>query len=123
MNERPNKFIYWTPRILSIFFICFLALFSLDVFESASTPAQIVIGLIMHNLPVFALLAILLIAWKYEIVGAIFFALGGLFYIFLIMRNALVGSFEWYMISYSFIIAGPAFFIAFLFWLNWRQKK
>ncbi|KKS26234.1 MAG: hypothetical protein UV36_C0010G0003 [Parcubacteria group bacterium GW2011_GWC2_42_6] len=94
MNNKPNKFIYWTPRILSILFICFLALFSLDVFESASTPAQIVLGLVMHNLPVFALLAVLLIAWKYEIVGAIFFALGGLFYISLNVRNLLTEQFE-----------------------------
>lgn len=123
MNPKPNKFIYWTPRILSILFLCFLALFSLDVFDSASTPGQIIIGLIMHNLPVFALLAVLLIAWKYEIVGAIFFTLAGLLYIFMISRNALIGPFEWYMLSYSFIIAGPAFFIAFLFFLNWRKRK
>ena len=28
-----NKFIFWTPRILAILFILFLALFSLDVFD------------------------------------------------------------------------------------------
>ena len=123
MNNKPNKFIYWTPRILSILFICFLALFSLDVFESASTPAQIVLGLVMHNLPVFALLAVLLIAWKYEIVGGIGFILAGVLYISVILTNVTKTGFEWYYLAWAAQISGIAFLIGILFLVGWKKKK
>ena len=78
----------------------------------------------MHNIPVFILLAVLIISWKYEIVGAVVFILAGLLYILMIIIGSLdAPSFEPYMISYSFIIAGPAFLIGILFWLNWIKKR
>lgn len=118
-----NKFIYWTPRILSIIFICFLALFSLDVFEPGLSAREIAIGLFMHNIPVFILLAVLLISWKREIVGGIAFILAGLLYVVMILMNVLSNSFEWYMVSWILTIAGPAFLIGILFIINWLQKK
>jgi hypothetical protein len=115
-----NKFIYWTPRVLSIIFLVFLALFSLDVISPELSFWQIVLGLFMHNIPVLVLLIVLLISWKYEIVGAIAFILAGLLYIgFAAWRAPTL-----YMATiWSLIIAGPAFFIGILFWVNWREKK
>lgn len=123
MEKKVNKFIYWTPRILSIIFICFLALFSLDVFEPGLSAREIAIGLFMHNIPVFILLAVLLISWKREIVGGIAFILAGLLYVVMILMNVLSNSFEWYMVSWILTIAGPAFLIGILFIINWLQKK
>ncbi len=117
--KKINKFVYWTPRIMSILFLLFLAMFSLDVFSSELTAWQILIGLFMHNIPVFILLVILIISWKHEIVGGITFILAGLTYIILLFRN----EFEWYMLSWSLIIAGPAFFIGILFIIGWLKKK
>ncbi|MBI4708607.1 MAG: hypothetical protein HY764_00125 [Candidatus Portnoybacteria bacterium] len=119
MQKNVSKFVFWTPRILSIIFILFLALFSLDVFESESGFWQIMLGLFIHNIPALALLAVLLISWKYEIVGGIAFILAGLIYIVLLMRNP----FEWYMIAWALQIAGPAFFIGILFILGWKKKR
>mgnify|MGYP002070012838 CR=1 FL=1 len=31
-KRKVSRFLYWTPRILSILFILFLAMFSLDIF-------------------------------------------------------------------------------------------
>ena len=76
----------------------------------------------MHNIPVFILIIILVISWKYEIVGGIAFILAGLFYIATMLINALKYPFEWYMLSYSFIIAGPAFLIGILFLIGWKKK-
>jgi len=121
--KKINNFIYWTPRILSIIFILFLAMFSLDVFETGLSFWETILGLFMHNIPVFILLAILLISWKHEIVGGIAFTLAGISYIIMIMANALRNSFEWYMISYSLIIAAPAFLIGILFMINWYRKN
>ena len=124
MEKKINKFIYWTPRILSIIFICFLALFSLDVISPELSFWQIVVGLFMHNIPVFILLAVLLISWKHEIVGGIVFILAGLLYSGLsIIRIIMSNPVEWYMLFWSLQIAGPAFLIGILFIINWRRKK
>jgi len=123
MEKKMNKFIYWTPRILSIIFICFLALFSLDVISPELSFGQIVIGLFMHNIPVFILLAVLLISWKREIVGGIAFISAGALYVVMILMKILSNSFEWYMLSWILIIAGPAFIIGILFIINWLKNK
>jgi len=114
-----SKSLYWTPRILSIIFISFLALMSLDVFSPELSFWQIVVGLFMHNIPALVLLIVLLISWKYEIVGGIAFILAGLLYIAWLMRKP----FQWYMIIWSLQIAGPAFLIGILFLIGWSKKK
>jgi hypothetical protein len=117
---KVNKFIFWTPRILSILFILFLAVFSLDVFGNNYTFWETVTGLFMHNIPSLILLIVLIISWKYELVGAVVFILAGLFYIAMLAMNP---QFEWYMLSWSIMISGPAFLVGILFYIGWRQKK
>jgi hypothetical protein len=119
IKKNVNKFIYWTPRILSIIFICFLALFSLDVFSPRLSFWQIASGLFMHNIPALVLLVVLLISWKYEIVGGIAFILAGLLYIFLLLVNPQL---EWYMLFWALQISGPAFLIGTLFAIGWLKK-
>ena len=115
-----NKYLYWIPRILSIIFILFLAMFSLDIFDGNYGFWGTILGLFMHNIPVFILLIVLIISWKHEIVGGIIFILAGLFYIITLLMNPQL---EWYMLSWSLLIAGPAFLIGILFLLNWKFKK
>ena len=92
---------------------------SLDVFYSELSFWQTVVGLLMHNIPTLVLLVVLLISWKYEIVGGIAFILAGLLYIVVLMRNP----FEWYMLSWVIQISGVAFSIGILFFINWFKKK
>ena len=73
-----KKFIYWLPRVLSILFILFLALFALDVFGEYGFP-EILIALFMHLIPNFLLIIALVIAWKWEVVGGVIFLALGLF--------------------------------------------
>jgi hypothetical protein len=123
MDKKINKFIYWAPRVASILFILFLAMFSLDVFGQGYSFSETVVGLLMHNIPAFILLVVLLISWKHEIVGGIAFILAGLLYTAMIIMNAIQGSFEWYMLSWILTIAGPAFIVGILFIVNWIQKR
>jgi len=119
MEKKINKFVYWVPRILSIIFIFFLALMSLDVFSSKLSFWQILVGLFMHNIPTLVLLIVLIISWKYEIVGGITFILAGLFYIIMVSIKV-----AWYLaLSWSLTIAGPAFLIGIFFMINWFKKK
>lgn len=123
MNKKTRNLIFWTPRILSIIFIIFLSLFSLDVITPEASLKEIIIGLFIHNIPVFALTIILIISWHYEIVGGIFFILAGLLYIGQMTINAINYGFAYFEISYSFIIAGPTFLIGSLFLIEWKKKS
>jgi hypothetical protein len=111
MEKKINRFVYWTPRILSIIFILFLAVFSLDVFDMKLGFWETALGLFMHNIPVFVLSIVLLISWKREIVGGITFILAGTLYVVIMLMNS------------SLIIAGPAFLIGILFIINWLKKQ
>jgi len=121
MEKKINKFIYWTPRILSILFILFLMLFSLDVFEPGLSAREIAIGLFMHNIPALILLVVLVVSWKHEIVGGVVFILAGIAFI----ASKLVGSrLEGGMAWWSFLlISSPAFLIGILFIINWLKKR
>jgi hypothetical protein len=43
-----KRFLYWFPRVLSIVFICFLTLFSFDVFEIQAPWYQLLGAFLIH---------------------------------------------------------------------------
>jgi len=80
--------------------------------------------MLMHNIPVFVLAILLWLAWKREWIGAISFLAAGILYILLLVISAInSGKFEWHILSWSMILAGPAFIIAYLFWRNWKRRR
>jgi hypothetical protein len=110
----PKKFLYWSPRILSLLFVVFLSLFSLDVFNEYQGLAMLP-ALFMHLLlPIILLLAIIA-AWKWDLVGAIVFLAFALYYVWMVGFNR---HWSWYV-----TISGPAIIIGYLFLLNGLQKK
>ena len=122
MKKKINKFIYWTPRILSIILILFLTIFSFDVFEEGLNFWQTALALFMHNIPVLILLIVLLISWNYEIVGGIVFILAGISQ--MILSVAREAPDPWYIaLSWSLILVVPAFIIGILFLMGWFKKK
>jgi len=120
---KTDRIIYWLPRVMAIIFLLFLSMFSLDVFDSQKSAGELVAGLFIHNIPGLVLLAVLVAAWRREIVGGVAFIAAGLLYIGFMVNNALGGKFEWYMVSYSLIIAGPAFLTGILFLMGWNRRK
>ncbi|MFA6992893.1 MAG: hypothetical protein WC269_06535 [Candidatus Gracilibacteria bacterium] len=123
MVNNIQRKICLVPKIAGLFFVAFLSLFSLDVISPEYSVGQILLGLFMHNIPVFILLAVLFVAWRYEIVGAVVFALAGVLYILLIIFNTINHQFAWYMVSWCFSIAGPAFVVSYMYFYCWRNKK
>lgn len=122
MEKETNKFVYWTPRILSIVLVLFLTLFSGDVFEENLGFWSTVLALLIHNIPSLLLAVIVWISWKkYEIVGGVAFILAGITHlIFSLIRQTID---PWYMtFTISLIIDGPAFLIGFLFLVGWLTK-
>lgn len=124
MNEKTTKLVYWAPRIFAILFLVFLAMFSLDVIQPGLSTGQIIRGLLMHNIPVFVLGTLLIIAWKHDIVGGITFILAGLLTSGLMVTRAINSGAPWYhLLSWILTIAGPAFLVGILFLVNWFSKK
>ena len=69
------KILYWVPRVLAILTGLLLLVFSFDSFGGDSTFGKELQGFLVHNIPLFVLIIILVIAWKYEIVGGALFIL------------------------------------------------
>ncbi len=122
-DGKVPKWMYWTPRIASIFMLLFLTVFSFDVFDTGLGFWGTTLAFFIHNIPVIVLAVVLWISWKREIVGGIAFILAGLLYILQMVINAINNPIEWYMLSYSMIIVGPLFFIGILFLIGWNRKK
>ena len=80
--------LHWTPRILCILAILFISLFALDSFSSERSLWQNIAALMMHLIPSFVLLAVLIVAWKWEKAGGIILIIISLvFCIFVFILN------------------------------------
>lgn len=106
-----NKILYWTPRVLGIAMVVFISLFATDVFSQEYEFGEMMVALFMHLLPTFALIAILIFAWKCPKIGGWIYVALGLMYIVMAKNEHWLA---WLLIS------GPLFLIGILFVL---QKK
>jgi hypothetical protein len=68
-----ERILYWIPRIFTILAIIFMMMFSLDVIGEKVPLGKKLLGLLIHNIPAFILVVILIIAWKREILGGVLF--------------------------------------------------
>ena len=124
MKKKIGKLLYWTPRVLAIALILFLAMFSLDVFDGNYGFLGTILGLFMHNIPVLILTGILIISWRREWIAGILFILGGTLYISRLLMTILMNEpNEWYMLFWALPISGPAFLVGILFLVNWYKKN
>ena len=109
MNRRKKRILFWTPRVLCILFVMFLSVFALDVFSENDGFGETILALLIHMVPTFVIVIALVIAWRWELVGAILFITSAFF--FLISSG-----------GESWIISGPLFLVGVLFLFNWKYK-
>ncbi len=109
MNATVKQILHWAPRVLCILFALFLSLFALDVFSEGYGFAETVLALLIHLLPTILFVIALIIAWRWEWVGAILFIVLGLFYLAMSRGE-------------SWIISAPMLLVGVLFLLNWIYK-
>ncbi len=100
----------WTPRILAILFALFLSVFALDVFAEPNGFWPTLLALLMHLVPSAIVLVVLVIAWRWEALGAALFCALGIVYLILEW-----GRFAW--TAYAFI-SGPLILIGALFLID-----
>jgi hypothetical protein len=105
--DNTLNIIRWSARGLGILFALFISLFALDVFTEYTAAADIAKALLIHLIPTFVVLIVLVLAWRWELIGAIAFTLLGLAYI--------VTSLGRFPFSTYLLIAGPPIVIGMLF--------
>lgn len=114
MNKTLKQILLWTPRIVGILFVLFISLFALDIFDMQLSFWKIVVGLFMHLIPSILLTVVIIIAWKWEWVGAALFIGWAIFYM------ASARGEDW--IAYALISGLPAL-IGLLFLAGWVWRK
>lgn len=76
-----KKMIEWSPRFFSVLLMILLFMFSLDVLEMDATWYEILLGLLIHNIPVMILAIVLVVAWHKALIGALVYSSLGIVYI------------------------------------------
>jgi hypothetical protein len=109
MNSRTRRVLFWAPRVLCTLFAAFLSMFALDVFSEGYALGETILALLIHLVPTLIVVISLVIAWRWEWVGAILFIALALFY--LISSG-----------GESWIVTGPLFLIGILFLFNWIYR-
>lgn len=114
MNRIQGRLLFWLPRILSIAFACFISIFALDVFNEHLSFLKTALALGIHLIPTFILVAAIVIAWRWEWVGAVIFGALGALYIAWILPS--------HHPDWILLIAGPALLVAGLFLADWIKR-
>jgi len=122
--ETSVKILHWTPRVICILAILFISLFALDSFDSNKTIIQQIGDFLMHLIPSFGLIIILVIAWKWEFIGGIIFILIGLgFSPFIFKHNYNMNHSVELSLQTVFIIAMPFVIVGILFIVSHFKKR
>jgi hypothetical protein len=113
------RLFHWLPRIICILAILFISLFATDAFTPGLTIWQQLGAFFIHLIPSFILLALLIVAWKWEFIGGIIFTVIGLGlspFVFMLnyKRNHSIGMSLGIilMITIPFVVVGILFFMS-----------
>jgi hypothetical protein len=109
-----RRWLFWTPRVLTILYAAFISLFALDVFAGPVRFPETLVALGMHLIPTAVVLLVLAVAWRWEWIGALAFAVLGVLYL-----GWSWGRFSW---DVYVIIVGPLFVTALLYGIGWRCR-
>jgi hypothetical protein len=120
MSHAFKRWLFWSPRAISIAFIAFLSLFALDVFDGRLGFWGTALALTMHLIPSFFLIISLILAWRWEWIGAALYGAAGVAYVVWVisMSRPVPAAMR---LTWALMIAGPAFLIAGLFLANWLK--
>ena len=83
---RMSRALLIAAKVVALAGIALLSVFALDVFGSGEPLPTVVVALLMHLLPSFALIAVLAIAWTWPLAGGLLFLLAGAA-VFLFLSN------------------------------------
>ncbi len=123
--KTSTRALTWTPRILCILAILFISLFALDSFSSEHSFWQNLGDFLIHLIPSFVMLVVLIVAWKWEKVGGIILtSIGFAWCIFVFILNykrthsVATSLLDILIVGIPFVLAGILFVIS-----HYRKKK
>ncbi|MFD0835213.1 hypothetical protein ACFQ0I_05520 [Mariniflexile aquimaris] len=115
---------HWLPRIICIIAILFISLFAFDSFNSTLSFWQQWTGFLIHLIPSFILIAILMIAWKWEYIGGILFILIALGFSPIVFKiNYNINHSVWLSLGIICMITLPFVLVEILFIKSHRKKN
>ncbi len=118
MTALRRRTLFWTPRVLAMLYIAFLSMFTLDVFSEEHGLWRILAALSIHLIPSFVLLVGLILAWRWEWVGAVLYAAAGVIYVAATAGRPVAPAIK---MNWILSMAGPTFLVAALFLANWLK--
>jgi prolipoprotein diacylglyceryltransferase len=116
---------HWLPRIICILAILFISMFALDAFSPGLTLWKQIGDFLIHLIPSYIMIALLVIAWKWEYVGGIIFTVIGFVFclsVFLLNYNRNHFSAAQSFIN-TLIVAIPFVLVGILFMMSHNKKK
>ncbi|MDX9930188.1 MAG: hypothetical protein RBS37_10095 [Bacteroidales bacterium] len=122
--KKSLSIIHWTPRILCILAILFISMFAFDAFSEGRSFWENLAGFLIHLIPSFVLIALLIVAWKWELVGGIIFGLIGLgFGPWVFIKNFRMNHSVGTSLAIVAAIALPFMLVGILFVISHYMKK
>jgi hypothetical protein len=123
--KKSIKVFHWLPRIICILAILFVSLFAADAFAPELTIWQQIGAFLIHLIPSFILVALLVVAWKWEYIGGIIFIVIGLgFSPIIFIHNYKMNHSVWMSLGIILAITIPFVIVGVLFIVShFREKK
>lgn len=116
--------VHWLPRIIGILAIMFISIFAADAFSPELTLWQQVRAFFMHLIPSFVLIALLLLAWKWEFAGGLFFVVVALgISPMLFSHNYAMNGSIWMSLGVLLAMTFPFVVVGILFIVSYSLKK
>ena len=109
-----QQLVYWAPRTLGIVFTALVSLLAADVFNEGKGFVETSLDLIMHLIPTFLLIGVLIVSWRREWIGGILFILLGVLYV--------VWTWGRFPLATYFQMSGTLVVTGLLFLLSWRNR-
>ena len=110
--SRSRTLVFWSPRVLGLIVVLFLATFALDAFSPGKPLLESARDFLVHLIPALAVLTVLAAGWRHPHAGA----LGCVF---------LAACYAWYgrgHLAWIVIVSGPLLMTALLFVLSGRRS-
>jgi hypothetical protein len=122
--KKSISLFHWIPRILCILAILFISMFALDSFSEGTSFWSQIGAFLIHMIPSFFLLIILILAWRWELIGGIFFVVIGLALTpFIYNRNYHMNSSIMMSLGIVMMITIPFVVVGILFIMSHYIKK
>lgn len=115
MKKPIERLLFWTPRVLGILEILFISLLALNAFNQGYTFWHALTAFAIRMIPALILVAVLVIAWRREMIGGFLFIALGIFFV----ARIILGRFS---LASIFTIAFPLILLGSLFLAHWIYR-